>query len=77
MGIGTKDNGRKTTSMEKVILTLSLGVMNYASGEKYDGQWKDDKKQGRGVYTYLNGDRYEGGWLEDEKCWDGKSSIKF
>jgi len=51
--------------------------MSYANGEKYDGQWKDDKKQGRGMHSYQNGDRYDGGWIEDEECWDGESLIKF
>jgi len=32
----------------------------YANGDKYTGQYKDGKRDGRGVYQYANGDIYEG-----------------
>lgn len=32
----------------------------YLNGEYYDGEWFDDKKNGRGVYTWPSGVRYEG-----------------
>mmetsp|Transcript_19471 Transcript_19471/g.33104 ORF Transcript_19471/g.33104 Transcript_19471/m.33104 type:complete len:84 (-) Transcript_19471:6-257(-) len=34
-------------------------------GSKYDGEWKDDKKNGRGVYTYPDGSKYDGEWKDD------------
>lgn len=27
---------------------LRIGVYNYANGDKYEGEWKDDKRQGKG-----------------------------
>ena len=34
--------------------------MNYADGRKYDGQWKDDKPNGKGIMYYADGDKYKG-----------------
>jgi hypothetical protein len=34
------------------------GIMNYKNGDKYDGEWKDDKCRGNGVKAYANGDKY-------------------
>jgi hypothetical protein len=28
--------------------------MHYKNGSKYEGQWKNDKKQGKGVFTSQN-----------------------
>jgi len=27
---------------------LMVGVIKYSNGEQYNGQWKDDKKNGKG-----------------------------
>ena len=32
------------------------GTMNYANGDKYEGEWKDDKQHGKGVFTSASGD---------------------
>lgn len=34
--------------------------MNYASGARYDGKWKEDMKHGRGVDYEEDGTFYEG-----------------
>lgn len=26
-----------------------VGILNYANGDKYNGKWKDDKKDGKGI----------------------------
>jgi len=41
------------------------GIMEWANGDRYEGQWKDGKKHGHGVYEYASGDRSEGGFKED------------
>jgi hypothetical protein len=43
------------------------GVLTYVNGERYEGQWKDDKEHGKGTRTYINGDRYVGEWAEAMK----------
>ena len=32
------------------------GVYQYADGDRYDGEWKDDKRHGKGVVTYVGTD---------------------
>jgi hypothetical protein len=34
--------------------------MEYSNGQKYSGEWLNDKKHGRGVQTYKNGQRLSG-----------------
>ena len=42
-----------------------FGTINYDSGDKYVGEWKDNKQHGQGTYTFGNqsqwaGDKYVG-----------------
>ena len=39
--------------------------MSYANGDKYDGDWKDDNKDGKGIYSDANGNKYDGDWKDD------------
>tara|TARA_B100001059_G_scaffold114388_1_gene114648 strand:+ start:742 stop:1278 length:537 start_codon:yes stop_codon:yes gene_type:complete len=34
-------------------------------GDKYTGEWKNDKKHGYGTYTWKNGNKYEGVYYDD------------
>ena len=36
------------------------GVMTYADGDKYDGEWEDDNQHGDGVYTWEDGAIFDG-----------------
>ena len=38
------------------------GVMRFANGDVYDGEYKAGKMEGRGVYRYADGDVYDGEW---------------
>ena len=45
------------------------GTYVYSDGDKYEGQWKDDKRHGKGTVTYRGQDgnvveKYEGDWYE-------------
>ena len=42
-------------------------TITYDNGDKYEGEFVDNVKEGRGIYTYYNGDKYEGEFFEDEK----------
>lgn len=41
--------------------------------EMYEGDWLDDKKDGRGKYVWENGEVYEGIWKDDK--WMGATSL--
>ncbi len=46
---------------------------NSTSGQEYyEGEWKEDKMDGRGVYHYSNGDIYDGEWKENLSHGPGK-----
>jgi len=52
------------------------GVINLANGERYVGEWKDEKFHGQGTYTWPNGDKYVGEWKDDKKHGYGTLYIK-
>ena len=43
------------------------GVFRYASGDVYEGDYKDNNRHGRGVCRYANGDVYEGDYKDDKR----------
>jgi hypothetical protein len=56
------------------------GIMIYATqatgnGDVYDGDFKDDKKEGNGKMTYANGDIYDGDFKDDKK--EGKGKMTY
>ena len=42
------------------IFNNCYGTFTYPNGDKYVGEWKNDKRHGHGTYTYTNGDKYVG-----------------
>ena len=38
------------------------GVYFWKDGRKYEGEYKNDKKEGFGKYYWTDGRRYEGQW---------------
>src|SRR5689334_13036979 len=40
--------------------------MVYINGERYDGDWKNNRKDGKGIMIFLNGDKYDGEWKNDK-----------
>lgn len=42
-----------------------------SNGNRYEGDIKDGKKNGRGTFTWANGDRYEGDWINDNRTGHG------
>lgn len=41
------------------------GLFIHVEGDKYEGEWKNDKANGFGKYDHVNGAIYEGQWQED------------
>ena len=48
-----------------------FGTYIWPEGDKYVGQWKDDKKHGQGTYTTPDGTKYVGQYKDDEKHGQG------
>lgn len=51
------------------------GIYTWENGAKYEGSWKDGKRNGFGKYTYANGTIYEGSWKDDKKEGKGKMWV--
>ena len=47
------------------------GIYHYPNGDKYVGEWKDDRFHGHGIYLFANGERYEGTLFEGAKHGQG------
>jgi len=41
------------------------GTEELEDGSKYEGEFRDGKKQGYGVYEWADGSEYKGNWLEN------------
>lgn len=44
------------------------GVMVWADGATFDGNWDCNQTSGLGKFTYPNGDVYEGTWAANLMC---------
>ena len=49
--VNMKGNGNEEIRMEPVMLLNIIGIYYYSDGSKYDGKWKDDKRDGFGNKT--------------------------
>lgn len=47
-----KENGIEIRGMELVYLKHYLGIYYYTNGEKYDGEWKFNAKEGFGNLSH-------------------------
>ena len=56
--------------------SLSEGIWTNTEGEhkgdRYEGEWKDDKRNGQGKYFWPSGNRYEGEFKDDKISGQGK-----
>ena len=52
------------------MLYLGTGELLYVNGDKFRGEWLDDKAHGIGTLEYANGDVYEGAWIRDQRHGD-------
>ena len=48
MAINMRENGLIINLMEEVLIILNIGKFIGIDGEKYEGDWKDNKKDGNG-----------------------------
>ena len=43
----------------------------WSNGEKYEGFWLKDLREGKGIMHWPNGDKYNGFWKEDKMSGKG------
>ena len=48
-----------------------FGTYTFTGGEKYVGEFKDDKRNGQGTYTYASGSKYVGEWRDSKQHGQG------
>lgn len=54
-----------------VVDILGHGKMIYVSGNRYEGEWKNDMKHGKGTTYYASGNRYEANWKNNKQMKNG------
>ena len=54
---------------------IGQGTITSPDGDKYVGEWKDNKRHGQGTYTYPDGSKYVGEF-KDGKPWNFISYYK-
>tara|TARA_B100000686_G_C16570793_1_gene852821 strand:- start:15 stop:683 length:669 start_codon:yes stop_codon:yes gene_type:complete len=52
-----------------------FGTYTWADGNKYIGEWKNDKWHGQGTYTWADGDKYVGEWRDGKRHGQGTYTI--
>ena len=72
IAFGLHENGNTS---EEVEMLNGQGTYNYADGNKYVGEWKDDKKSGQGTFTFASGNKYVGEWKDNSR--NGQGTFTF
>lgn len=64
------------TTTEEIINVETKFRYYYLNGNTFEGEWREDRKEGRGVYTYTTtGEKYEGEWRNGER--NGKGNYYY
>lgn len=81
------ENLKMTKSAGTVILIKNIkGTYLFFDGDKYEGQWEDDLKNGQGIFVlsyflgimlFKSGAKYQGYWKDDVKSGHGKDFIYY
>ncbi len=51
------------------------GSHTFKSGNIYEGEWKDNKRNGQGIATFTNGDKYVGEWKDNKRNGQGIATF--
>ena len=54
-----------------------FGTYTSDNGEKYVGEWRDDKRHGQGTNTFASGEKYVGEWKDGERHGQGSNNWAF
>lgn len=68
-------NKTTNTTTTKTSTNSHRGKVTYANGDVYEGEIKNDMRDGYGVQHYANGDIYTGNWKLDKR--NGKGALRF
>ena len=70
----TFESGDKYTGnwVKGTKIKQGYGVLIWADGSRYEGQFKRNKIHGRGKVTFFNGDWYDGNFVNGKKTGQGK-----
>ena len=49
-------------------------LCRYPNGDRYEGSWRDNLKDGRGIYYYADGGKFEGEFFQGERSGVGLRS---
>ena len=52
-----------------------FGTYTLADGEKYVGEWRDDKLNGQGTYSWTDGEKYVGEWKDNKRRGQGTNTF--
>jgi hypothetical protein len=53
-------------------LKILGGIFSWPDGRRYEGDYRDDKKDGNGVFSWNDGRKYEGQWANGKQHGEGK-----
>ena len=53
-----------------------FGTHTWADGDKYVGDYKDDKRNGLGTLTFDSGSKYVGDWKDNKQHGQGMSCAR-
>ena len=67
VNVNTSTNESSENNVNSVLPKNDTIKITLTNGDKYEGGWKDDKRNGKGTTVYLNGDKYAGNWKDDKK----------
>ena len=71
----------RSGNLMELAAALPRDIGTWANGDKYVGEFTDDKANGQGTITYPNGDKYVGEWRDDKMHGQGTytyaSGIKY
>lgn len=57
---------KNAPDLRAVLLSGCGAGQVWPSGDRYEGEFREGRREGTGVMTWANGDRYEGGWRRGE-----------
>jgi hypothetical protein len=52
------------------------GVMKWKTGDRYDGQWKNDQMNGQGTMRYASGMTVKGNWKDGKPVTESKADTE-